>query len=94
MTQKHGRLLLRQLRGDRHIWADQWYLRITSKDGRQQQRFQWCTGKAGGYVAMKSAQYFISNCEAMDRPLINIEDILEINTVDDTGCAVRRGIFT
>jgi len=26
--------------------------------------------------------------------LINIEDILEINTVDDTGCAVRRGIFT
>jgi len=46
-------------------------------------------GKAGGYVAMKSAQYFISNCEATDRLLINIEDIVEINTVDDAGCAVR-----
>jgi hypothetical protein len=35
---------------------------------------------------MKSAQYFISNCGAMDRLLINIEDIVEINTVDDAGC--------
>jgi hypothetical protein len=35
---------------------------------------------------MKSAQYFISNCGAMDRLLINIEDIVEINTVDDARC--------